>query len=167
MLPDRFFGGVIAILLTLLAGNGARATAQEAAAEAEKAFDAAYEAFSAAYRAGDPAAVTALYGAEAFYLAPGGEIARGNVARHFEWLSSFEPGAGPLVEFEIVDREISGDLAYDIGYYTIRRADAPAGSASRGKFIVIWKRDDDGAWRIHADGFSDVRGPDAPTREEQ
>jgi ketosteroid isomerase-like protein len=168
MIPGKVHGrGVVAILLALMVGNGARATAQEAAAEAETAFEAAYEAFSAAYRAGDPAAVTALYAADAFYLAPGDEIDRGNVARHFEWLSSFEPGAGPLIEFEIVDREISGGLAYDIGYYTIRRPDAPAGSGSRGKFIVIWKRGEDGAWRIHADGFSDVRKPDAPTGEGQ
>jgi hypothetical protein len=51
----------------------------------------------------------------------------------------------------------AGGLAYDIGYYTIRRPDAAAGSGSRGKFIVIWKQAADGTWKIHADGFSEVR----------
>ena len=48
------------------------------------------------------AGVTALYAPDAFYLAPGDSIARGDVGRHFAWLSSFEPGQGPVIEFEIV-----------------------------------------------------------------
>lgn len=135
-------------------GAGAPAPAQEA--DVAAALDRVYERFSQAYREGDPAAVAALYTDDAFYLAPGRDMTRGDVARHFEWLSSFDPGTGPRIEFEIVDRDIEGSLAYDIGYYTLRRADAPEGERSRGKFVVIWKRGEDGAWRIHADGFSDV-----------
>ena len=137
-------------------GGGAPASAQED--DVAAALDRAYERFSQAYREGDPAAVTALYTDDAFYLAPGRDMTRGEVAGHFEWLSSFEPGTGPRIEFEIVDRGVEGDLAYDIGYYSLGRADAPEGERSRGKFVVIWKRGEDGAWRIHADGFSDVPG---------
>ena len=133
------FGGLLALVGTLAgsAVGGSRLLAQEAVGEAERAFEEAYAAFSAAYRAGDPAAVAALYADDAFYLAPGGEIARGDVARHFTFLSSVEPGAGPIIEFEIVDREVSGDLAYDIGYFTFRREGQSAENAPRGKFIVI------------------------------
>lgn len=145
---------------------GGSVTLGQGTAEAERAFEDAYAAFSAAYRAGDPEAVAALYADDAFYLAPGGEIARGEVARHFAFLSSFEPGAGPVIEFEIVDRAISDGLAYDIGYYALRRADDSPESAGRGKFIVIWKRGDDGAWRIHADGYSGVDAPDGAVEEE-
>ena len=155
---------VAAMAATTVAG---RALAQEIPGEADPAFEEAYAAFSAAYRAGDAEAVVALYADDAFYLAPGGEIERGDVGRHFGFLSSFEPGAGPIIEFEIVDREVSGDLAYDIGYFTFRRADTPLESAGRGKFIVIWKRSEDGAWRIHADGYSDVEDPEAPRGEEK
>lgn len=151
---------VATMAATALAGS--RVLAQEAPGDAERAFEAAYAAFSNAYRVGDPAAVAALYAEDAFYLAPGGEIDRGNVARHFQFLSSFEPGAGPVIDFEIVDREVSGDLAYDIGYFTFRREGDAAG---RGKFIVIWKRGEDGAWRIHADGYSDVDDADAAAGE--
>ena len=143
----------VALLVPALAGS---ASGQEAGEEATRAFDRVYEEFSRAYRDGDPAGVTALYTPDAFYLAPGDSIARGGVDRHFGWLASFEAGQGPVIEFEIVDRQVAGDLAYDIGYYTIRAADAPAGGGSRGKFIVIWKRAE-GAWRIHADGYSEVR----------
>jgi ketosteroid isomerase-like protein len=155
--------GVVAVVAVALLLDSGAAVAQDPAAAAEQAFEEAYAEFSAAYRAGDPAAVTALYTADAFYLSPGNEIDRGNVESHFAWLSSFDPGAGPVIEFEIVDREISGGLAYDIGYYTIRQPKAEPGSGSRGKFIVIWKRGEDGVWRIHADGFSEVNesGPAA------
>ena len=38
-----------------------------------------------------------------------------------------------------------------------RAPGAPEGAVgSRGKFIVIWKRDAEGRWRMHADGFSPV-----------
>ena len=156
---------VVALAGTIVAGG--RVMGQETPGEAERAFEETYAAFSAAYRAGDPAAVAALYADDAFYLAPGREIERGNVGRHFEFLSSFEPGAGPIIGFELVDREVSGGLAYDIGYFTFRRPDAPADSAGRGKFIVIWKRGDDGVWRIHADGYSDVERPGAPAEADR
>jgi ketosteroid isomerase-like protein len=142
---------------TMVAAGGGMA--QPAGGEAERAFEEAYAAFSAAYRAGDPAAVAALYADDAFYLAPGEEIERGDVARHFAFLSSVEAGSGPIIEFEIVDRDVSGDLAYDIGYFTFRREGEPAENAPRGKFIVIWKRGEGGVWRIHADGYSDVEKP--------
>ena len=164
---NRGFHGVLglAIAVAALTPADGPALAQEPARQAEPAFAAAYAAFAEGYRQADPAAVAALYAPDAFYLSPGSEIAQGEVARHFAWLSSFDPGAGPVIEFEIVDREVSGGLAYDIGYYTIRRPDAAAGSGSRGKFIVIWKQAADGTWKIHADGFSEVRESAAATGE--
>ena len=151
----RWLMGIGMAIVALEAGP---ALGQDGAAEADQAFDRAYEAFSRAYRDGDPEGVAVLYTDDAWYLAPGDSIAQGRVVRHFEWLSSYEPGTGPVVEFEIVDRSVVGDLGYDIGYYSIRAAGAPEGSGSGGKFIVVWKRGADGAWRIHADGYSDVSG---------
>ena len=154
----------VAVLAATVVAAG-RGQSQEAQGEAERALEEAYAAFSAAYRAGDPEAVAALYADDAFYLAPGSEIERGDIVRHFGFLSSSEPGAGPIIEFEIVDRDISGGLAYDIGYFTFRREGDPADNAGRGKFIVIWKRSDDGVWRIHADGYSEVEDPGAAVGE--
>ena len=142
------------IALAVLAPGGA-ALPQEPVDET--AFDDVYAAFTRAYRDGDPAAVTALYTDDAYYLAPGDSIARGAVGRHFAWLDRYADGQGPIVEFEIVERDVAGDLGYDVGYYRIRNADAPADAWSVGKFLVIWKRGADGVWRIHADGFSGVQ----------
>jgi ketosteroid isomerase-like protein len=136
----RWLGGIGVAVVVL----GAAPARGQDAGEADAAFDRVYEEFTRAYRDGDPAGVAAVYTEDAWYLAPGDSIQRGEVVRHFEWLSSYEPGTGPVVEFEIVDRAVVGDLAYDIGYYRIRAAGAPAESASGGKFIVVWKRGADG-----------------------
>lgn len=125
-------------------------------------FDAAYERFSEAYRQADPDAVAALYWPDAYYLSPGSEIEQGNVRSHFAWLADMDPGNGPHISFEIVDRAVDDGLGYDIGIYTIRRDDWEEGRVNRGKFIVIWKRGDDGTWKIHADGFSRVASPAEP-----
>ena len=114
-------------------------------AEAAAAFDEAYETFARAYSEGDAAAVTALYAEDAFYLAPGDSIARGHVGRHFSWLSQFEAGKGPVVDFEIIDRTVRGDLAQPTSATTGSAGRESQGSGSDGKFIVIWKRDPSGA----------------------
>ena len=68
-----------------------------------------------------------------------------------------EGGFQMALSFNSVDRDIDGDLAYDIGYYTlIRTQDGGEISRSKGKFVVVLKRVPDGSWRIHADGYSDV-----------
>lgn len=93
-----FRAGWIVAAPVVVWGSGAPASAQEG--DVGVALDRAYERFSQAYQDGDPAAVAALYADDAFYLAPGRDMTRGDVARHFEWLSSFEPGSGPRIEFD-------------------------------------------------------------------
>lgn len=118
------------------------------------ALDSGYATFSEAYRTADPKLVAGLYGDSAFYLAPGDSIVRGRETIETIFAGFLVPFAqsdsgGPKVEFDIVDRRVSsaGDLATDVGYYTMN-------DRFRGKFIVIWRREANGRWRIHADGYS-------------
>ena len=101
-----------------------------------------------------------VYAEDGLYLPPGSPILRGQdqFRGQFSFLERFTGGRGPGpdLSFDIVDRDVSGDLAYDIGVYTIRSPVNAGGEPGRGKFIVIWKRDAAGSWRIHADGFSPV-----------
>ena len=127
--------------------------------------DSIYRVFSDAYRdASVERLMRDVYHDDAFYLPPGSAILEGQAAfrDHFAFLERFESGQGPDLSFEIVDRDFRDDLAYDIGYYRLRPRNAPAGAGGQGKFVVIWKRDPRGAWRIWADGFSPVnQGPGA------
>jgi hypothetical protein len=68
-----------------------------------------------------------------------------------------------------VDRQVSGDLGWDIGYY-LMNPDGKAITEDKepdGKFIVLWKKGADGQWHIFADGYSDVRPPQPPPSAER
>jgi ketosteroid isomerase-like protein len=136
----------------------------------DPAFDAVYAKFTEGYKRADPGMVAALYTADAYYLSPGRMIVQGkdSVLSAFAFLSSYRNRpTGPAIGFRILDRQVSGDLAWDIGYYLMNGDGKPITEADQpdGKFIVLWKRGADGQWRIHADGYSDVRPASAPSGE--
>ncbi|MGH9949079.1 MAG: YybH family protein [Pyrinomonadaceae bacterium] len=126
--------------------------------------DEIYRRFSNAYRKLNPEAVTNLYSDDAFYLSPGGEIQRGrdkirsNFDRFFR--SVRESGGSLSISFRILDRRISGDLAYDVGSYTLTQK-RPSGEDGRssGKFIVVARRSKNGEWQFHVDSYSDLPKP--------
>ena len=162
--PSSFSGLSIAASLLLL-GAGACGPAEpepDAAARAaavSAALDSTYTVFTRAYReANVQLLMDEVYARDGFYLPPESPILQGQdqFRGQFSFLERFarDGGPGPRISFDIVDRDIDGDLAYDIGVYSILPPDA-AGDAEpgQGKFIVIWKRID-GDWRIWADGFS-------------
>lgn len=125
-----------------------RKTAAEKAAEAD--MQAVYHTFTRAYKQADAAMVAGLYTEDAYYLEPNTLIIQGRdtiQANFARFLSRFSPGSGPDISFEIIERQIAPDQAYDIGYYLFN------GQRS-GKFIVLWQRQPDGKWLIRADGFS-------------
>lgn len=153
----RYSVGIVLVII-----GASTANAQSAKSSADKAFDAVYAKFTEGYKLANPALVADLYTRDAFYLQPGHDIERGHehVLKAFSFLSSFakRPGGGPSIGFRIVDRQVSGDLAWDIGYYLMNSDGKPITSddSPDGKFIVLWKRGTDGQWRIFADGYSDV-----------
>ena len=147
--------------LALVAGcqRAPEPDASEAAVGA--ALDSVYAAMSEAYvRANIQLLMDEVYAEDAYYLPPDYPILHGQdqFRGQFSFLERYalDNGPGPEISFEIVDREIAGDLAYDIGTYTIRPPGAPADiEPGQGKFIVVWKRID-GEWRIWADAFSSL-----------
>lgn len=139
----------------------AASAAGGAAAEEEvfSALDSVFARFTRAYELGEPDSVVALYTDDPLYLPAQGDVRRGveELAGQFAFLQGIrERGERARISFESVDRGTSGDLAYDVGYYTLQveGADGELSPPSRGKFATVWRRDDDGAWRIHVDSFS-------------
>ena len=152
--------------LIVIIGCTAGAQAQTSSkATADAAFAAVYAKFSEAYRQADAKAVAALYTDDALYLSPGGKIERGHayVLSQFErYLGRFKAGAGPNIAFKIIEREVSGDMAHDIGYFIINeKAPVTENDPPSGKFAVTWKRTPGGEWKILSDTYNDVpRTPD-------
>lgn len=168
--------GVVVLAAVLAACDGAdpsggdatSSTAEEPASEtaaASAAMDVVYERFAQAYRLGEPDSVLTLYADAPLYLPARGDIRRGHgeLRRQFDFLRSIrESGGTAHISFESVARRASGDLAYDVGYYTLQveRADGTLRPPSRGKFTTVWERDPDGRWRIRIDSFSPAPPPE-------
>lgn len=153
---------VATVLAAAACAGGPTSDAAERAA-VDRALDDVYATFTRAYaEANVQLLMDEVYAPGAFYLPPGSPILEGQDefrGQFSGFLEAFarEDRPGPDISFEIVDRVVSGGLATDIGVYTIRPPGAAADAAgSRGKFIVIWKRNARGEWRIHADGYSAI-----------
>lgn len=160
--------GLSGLLAGGCVGGGAPADETDGAPAETAAFaamDAVYERFTRAYRLGEPDSVVALYDDAPLYLPAQGDMRNGRdeLRREFGFLRTIrERGGTARISFESVDRAASGDLAYDVGYYTLRveRPDGTMSPPSRGKFTTVWRRTADGEWRIHVDGFSPAPPPD-------
>src|SRR5207245_10071212 len=75
------------------------------------------------------------------------------------WQGIFDAG---LTAFRVESLEVesAGDLAYEMGRYTLYAGDNDAADA--GKYIRIWKREA-GQWRIHRDIVNSSRPAEGAT----
>ena len=126
------------------------------------AIDSLYYRFSEAYRTLDASIIAEIYAEQALYLSPDSEIRRGGAAIHESFKASFQRSADREekrhIAFRIVERGISGPLAYDVGIFSLTRYPKEGESGiSRGKFVVVARQQDDGTWRFQVDGYSDIR----------
>jgi uncharacterized protein (TIGR02246 family) len=65
------------------------------------------------------------------------------------------PGLQITFATDKVEVARSGDLAYDIGWYELTVNDEQGNpSTTRGKYVVVWKKQTDGSWKVIYDMFS-------------
>lgn len=139
-------------------------TEAEAEAEAFAAMEAVYDRFTRAYRLGNADSVVVLYTDDPLYLPGRGPVLQGRevLRSQFTFLEEIRSSGGVAhISFESVGRGASGTVAWDVGYYTLQveRPEGVRSPPSRGKFTTVWRRDSDGGWRIHVDGFSPAPPP--------
>ena len=128
--------------------------------KAHAGIDAIYAKFSRAYRELDHELVGGLYSADASYLVPGQNIliGRDKITPTFKnFFDDVRDRKGKLeISFRILQRRVSGDLAYDVGIYTLSSYDdAGKGNTGQGKFVAVALKNQD-EWRFQADGYSDL-----------
>lgn len=104
--------------------------------------------FVANFNRGDIAAAADVYTADARIFPPGFPPVEGK-----ETISSFwQTAAAQLgvkgVQLTTVELEEHGDTAIEEGRFVLSGA---AGTLDQGKYIVIWKRQPDSAWKWHRD----------------
>jgi len=98
----------------------------------------------------DAAAIAAIYGDDAVFVAAGGDVVRGRGA-----LERFErerfAQTGRVLEGTILDDDLTraGELIYEWGHVTtrVKRSDETA-TVVTGRFLTVWALDSNGRWRI-------------------
>lgn len=136
------------VALGLLCAATVPLAAQDKATD--QALTAVYARFTEAYRQADPQMVANLYTEDAFYLQPDSDVLQGRpkvmgVFQSFLGPIKQQGKPGPTIYFEILERKISGNLGWDVGYYRMGPPGSDSATAKRGgKFIVLWRKDADG-----------------------
>lgn len=118
--------------------------------------------FAAAATQGDTLALGEMYAEEAVLMPPGGETTRGREAIRGAW-SSFLSEMSPTMELRTEEVRVadSGELAYEIGGYTLA-GQGPDGASTQdiGKYVAVWHNDGE-QWRIVADIWNSNAPPPA------
>jgi uncharacterized protein (TIGR02246 family) len=122
--------------------------------EAARAIRAMDREFVANVKAKDAARlVDSFYAEDARVLPPDHAPVSGKAAIREFWQGVLASGVTG-VELDTAHVEVSGDLAYGVGAFVIRREPASGSAESRGKYVVVYRRGRDGAWKAVADMFS-------------
>ncbi|UCC49756.1 MAG: DUF3225 domain-containing protein [Gemmatimonadota bacterium] len=108
---------------------------------------AANEQFVAAFASSDAEALTALYTQDGKLLPPNSDVVAGTAAIQGFWQMVMEAG---VAQAQLTTEEAEGfdGTAFEVGGYSLY--DSDGNMIDEGKYVVIWKRTEDG-WRLHRD----------------
>jgi len=117
-------------------------------------------AFTEAFNRGDIAAVAAMYSDDALVFPPDGEIVQGRSAIEALWKGTRDSGMKDLA-FTVLDVHSSRDLAVEAGKadFKIQTANQAEPSSQTVKYVVVWKRQKDGAWKLFRDIWNSMPPP--------
>ncbi len=114
-----------------------------------------------AVKRGDPASVAALYTEDATLLAPNAEPIRGRQGIEAFFKAGMQMGIREAT-LETVDVEYLGAIAYEVGAYTMKiEPEGGEATTDKGKYVVVWKRQGDGPWRLAVDIWNTNTPPPA------
>jgi uncharacterized protein (TIGR02246 family) len=109
----------------------------------KKALEEEIAAWTKAYNQGDAAGCTAVYAEDAMMLPPNQPMVRGKQAIK-EFNQRMLDQVGGTISNRIVEASVEGDLAYQVGTYAITDTKTP----DQGKFVNIFRRQQEGSWKI-------------------
>lgn len=109
--------------------------------------------WSAAFLAGNAAGIAALYTDDGASIESSGEWSRGRagIAKQLQvQFDTLTPTAREDIAEEVIP---AGDYALEIGHYSYQGAGktSKAVHSASGRYMVLWRKDADGVWRLHRD----------------
>ena len=151
MVSTRTIGLVALILAIWSTAYAGSKTTDEGVREARAAIEAANAQFSDAFARGDAKALAAMYTSDAIAFPPDGDMVHGNEAIGEFWKATRDSGV-QTAALTTIDVGRSGDVAYEVGKVSLTIQ--PAGkelTTAVAKYVVVWKRQADGSWKLHRD----------------
>jgi uncharacterized protein (TIGR02246 family) len=126
---------------------------QQARAADEAAIRAASAAWSQAATAKDLDKAVSFYADDALVLPDKAPATRGNENIRKNWTPLLAlPGPGLSWKTSSVEVARSGDIAYETGAYVFVTTDKKGKSTdTKGKYVVVWKKQNDGSWKVVID----------------
>jgi uncharacterized protein (TIGR02246 family) len=129
-------------------------TTAAAAEDVRQAIEQVNARFVEAFKAADAATIASLYTESAKMLPPDATEVVGREAIQELWQGAIDDGVKDLT-LEAIDVEACGDLAYEVGSFSIQvPAENNAMATAGGNYLVIWQRGADGRWRLHIDTWN-------------
>lgn len=98
--------------------------------------------------------VAQFYADDGQFLEPGAPVASGRDAIAKAWNGLLTSPGFVSLTFSPTSINVAeaGDIAYEVGTYEISMKDAKGKpTAEKGKYVVIWKKQADGQWRVEVD----------------
>jgi uncharacterized protein (TIGR02246 family) len=122
-----------------------------AAEDVRKAVEAGNAKWIAAFNQGDAAAVAALYTEGATLMPPNSEMIEGREGVQNFWHGAIQSGL-KNASLTTVAVQASGETAYEIGKFSLTaHAQGQDPQVVSGKYVVVWQKGSDGAWKLHVD----------------
>ncbi|MFA1625226.1 DUF4440 domain-containing protein [Rhizobium mongolense] len=140
-----FLASFCFIALVIGAGEPARAQTAQSSIEANNAD------FVDKFAAKDAKGLGQHYTEDAVAFPPNENRVAGRESVQKMWQSWIDAGLTDLT-LKAAQVEESGNLAYEEGTYSIKIPGKDGKTSEEiGKYIVVWKKGDDGEWRLHRD----------------
>ena len=106
---------------------------------------------SEAIRASDAATIASYYTEDATLLPPNSEMIQGRAGVEAYWTGGFQMGIKDIV-LTTVEVMGMGDMVCEIGKAKVSiQPEGMDAIEDSGKYLVVWKKGEDGMWRLHVD----------------
>jgi uncharacterized protein (TIGR02246 family) len=156
---DRRRVVVACLVIGACAAQQSSTTVSPRAAQVRAQIEQAVARFSEAFNRGDVAAVAAMYDTGAVVLAPNAPPMRGRQNIEALWAGARQQGFRNRT-LVVNSVELIDGHAIELGSYTlVIQPPGQAETIDRGKYLVVWKRQVDGTWKLYRDAFNTSMPP--------